>query len=204
MIKMMMFQRPGFMLCLFLLMTFHFSIDELTFAKSQQDTLPPEYQPVRMNVLAWPRMGASEMGCLFEKQLKAKNPLFNGQKLPRKTQGDPCHDPTAYYAGPEFPAKKGYWLHPLITQVGIFYEGDRVQSVTLHFKHPMPISTLKRIVQIPQNPEQLPENVMTVDYQQGGQHTRSGYANTVALFGFEHQGAGDVDCPAEALPKDLK
>lgn len=182
------------------------AIGILTFAPlqcnaSKPEALPPQFQPLKMNVMAWPRMGASDMGCLFEKQFKSKDKMFNCQKWPRKYHGDPCHDPKEYYAGPEFPAKKEYMLHPLITQVGIFYEGDRVQSVTLTFKNPMPVENLKRIVGIS---DRLPENVMAVDYQQGGQHTRSGYANTVALFGFDHQGAADVDCPSEAPPTGVK
>jgi hypothetical protein len=194
-----MLKRTGTLFPLFVISILIFA--PLQGKASKPDALPPQYQSIKMNVMAWPRMGASDMGCLFEKQFKSKDRMFNCQKWPRKYHGDPCHDPKEYYAGPEFPAKKEYMLHPLITQVGIFYEGDRVQSVTLTFKNPMPVESLKRIVQIP---EKLPENVMTVDYQQGGLHTRSGYANTVALFGFDHQGAADVDCPSEAPPTGLK
>lgn len=150
----------------------------------------PENQQKAMNVLGWPRMKSNEFGCLLEKELGHRDPEFNCQSGEVKDVGDPCKNTDAYYAGPGFPAGKASRVHKLVNEVALEWEHGELREVTLSFTGKIPETDIRRIFSLPAEGAEQPENILSVSIQD----CHKDY-NCLVVEGFEHMGAGEVDCP---------
>jgi len=173
------------------------------------DLAPPD-----INVLAWPRMSSSEFGCYMEKTLGHRDKRFNCALKGYENQGDPCNNPDAYEEGPDFPASLAARIHPLATQVQLNWEHGELQQVTIMLKGILNEVEVRKAFKLPATEgcklseterRSLPANIMdtnvqfeTINSSLGKNPADSSQGLTsVVLTGFDHMGAGDVDCSAD-------
>jgi hypothetical protein len=148
--------------------------------------------PAGTNILGWPRMTSPAFGCLLEKSFGYRNPRFNCS-LRGVNPGDACTD--TYYAGPEFPAALVTRVHPLAREVLLAFEGGRLQAVTITLAGTFGESDVRRAFGLSGDGDQ-PENIISVSVQDC-----SPTSTCLLLTGFDHMGAGDVECPTEPSTK---
>ncbi len=165
----------------------------LTLSATTQAAPPanPESQPTQYDVLSWPRMSAASFGCYLEKTFGARDKKFNCSLKDYKNQGDVCKDPEAYSEGPEFPKSKASAIHPLIETAMVSFEHGELQEVSFTLKKILPETEVRRIFKLPAANATTPENVINISIQNCGKDS-----TCLSIEGFEHTGAGDVDCGA--------
>lgn len=131
-------------------------------------------------------MRADAFGCLLEQSLGHRDAKFNCALKGYVNQGDPCRKPDAYAEGPAFPDALASKIDRDVTHVELSWEHGELQSATFQFGKRLSKAEARRRLHLP---AKLPENVQSVDVQDC-----SKAGPCVILTGFEHQGAGDVNC----------
>jgi len=157
-------------------------------------------QPKRLlaaGLINWPRKTVVEIGCILETELGFRDPVFNCSFKNYVNKGDPCKNTTAYYEGIVFPDALAARIHPSVKSMQFDFEGGRLREVRITFKDSVSKEDIKKWFGLPMG-NALPENIMTIDY---GDNVYSNekpadpaYTRWLTLTGFEHMGAGDVDC----------
>ena len=140
-----------------------------------------------MNILDWPRMASPAFGCLMEKTLGHRDPRFNCS-LKSVKAGDPCIDTENYYAGPTFPPGLASRIHLLASGVSVEFEHGDLRWVSVTLKRKFSESDVLKAFDLTDE-RKRPPNIMFVSVQDcslGG--------TCLLLTGFDHLGAGDVDC----------
>ncbi len=156
----------------------------------------PALEPT--NILTWPRAATEKFGCMLEKDFEARPPRFNCSLRNYVNRGNPCTATEAYYEGPTFPADKAQKVLPQLERIDVAHEGGRVQSVTLILKQRQTQTAIRAMLGLPLSPRMpLPANIMSVDIQGCRPDGASQICNVVLLQGFDHMGAGDVECGEE-------
>lgn len=145
--------------------------------------------PAGLDISGWPRMTSPAFGCLLEKTLGHRDAHFNCS-LTRAPAGDPCIDTDAYYAGPTVPPALATRVHPLARNVDVSFEHGAVQAVTVTLTGKFSESDVRRAFGLPAS-QGLPDNIIGVSVQACSQTS-----TCLLLTGFDHMGAGDVECPA--------
>ncbi|WP_158568879.1 MULTISPECIES: hypothetical protein [unclassified Duganella] len=145
-----------------------------------------EVARARLDVLQWPRMSVRDFGCMLEQSLGHREPKFNCSLKKFKPVDNPCV--SAYYDGFEFPPALVSKVHPLLSNIELAWEHGQLQSVSLDFKGKIDANALRKAFGLDKTPA-YPENIMSVDIQDCSR-------DSVCLLiqGFDHMGAGDVDC----------
>jgi hypothetical protein len=161
---------------------------------SSTDLAPPS-----VDVMTWPRMSVGDFGCYMEKTLGYRDKRFNCALKGYKNQGDACTNPRAYYEGPAFPKALVAKVHPLATDVELDWERGELQQVTITLKGAFSEQDARKAFKLPVGSAYdmeaahmhatLPENVEDTDVQFPGRELTA-----VIITGFDHMGAGDVDC----------
>jgi len=150
------------------------------------------------NVLSWPRAGVDRFGCMLEKDFETRDPRFNCALRNYVNRGNACTGAEAYYEGPAFPADKASKVMAQIERIEIANEAGQVQSVTLILKQRQTQTAIRALLGLPTSPRAaLPANISSVSIQGCRAEDASQVCNVVLLQGFEHQGAGDVECGEE-------
>ena len=151
-----------------------------------------------LNVLAWPRMAPDAFGCYLEKNLGLRDPRFNCALQGYQNQGDPCSNPEAYAEGPAFPAQLASRVHPLATAVDLSWEHGELQQVTLTLRGTLNQAQVRQAFDLPNagsaSTAKLPDNIMAADVESS---SPTEGLTSVTLLGFDHMGAGDVECSAQ-------
>jgi hypothetical protein len=147
----------------------------------------PDAAPVwrGMNLSGWPRMTAVDLGCLVERELAHRDAQFHCGAKPGPS-GDPCKNTKAYYAGPVLPAELAAKLHPLAEGVTLAFEHGQLQLITLTFSAPVSEATVRADLGLPAPGAALPDNMSRLWLTDDGK--------SLMIEGFDHMGAGDVDC----------
>jgi hypothetical protein len=148
-------------------------------------------EPAGIDVLSWPRMDAARFGCYLEKSLGVKDAKFNCGLKNYVNRGDPCKRTKAYYEGPALPKNLAQRIAPQATDVVLQWEHGQLQAVTLTFPLKLARADIARLLHLPATwsyPKQYP-NIVDIDMQECAANGRC-----VIIQGFEHMGAGDVDC----------
>jgi len=147
--------------------------------------------PAGMNILGWPGMTSPAFGCLLEETFGHRDPRFNcGLKSVKA--GDPCIDTDTYYAGPKFPPALAARIHPLASTVSLAFEHGKMQAVTITLSGKFSEADVRRAFGLSDD-RGPPGNIMSVSVQDC-----SLVSTCLLLTGFEHMGAGDVDCSKRA------
>jgi hypothetical protein len=147
-----------------------------------------EAQP---NILKWPRMQANDFGCYLEQTFGVKDKKFNCSLKRYVNRGDACKRVEAYHEGPVFPRAVAGRIHPAVKDVELSWEHGQLQSLSLTFDRTLSRGEIVKLFALPKSfsyPKEYP-NVMSIDIQEC-----SLKANCLVIDGFEHMGAGDVDC----------
>ncbi len=134
-------------------------------------------------------MNAYDFGCLLETKFGLKDPVFNcSQDSRSRDWGDPCRNTEAYYSGPEIPDTVGPSIHPKIKSLRLSWEHGELQDLGIVFNGVVTASEIEKVFGLRLG-EKLPANIMHADLQECGKGT-----SCLSLTGFDHAGAGDVDC----------
>lgn len=157
----------------------------VTAASSQE-----QKEPLKSSeLLAWPRMNAADFGCLLETKFGLKDPVFNcSHDFDSRDWGDPCRNTETYYSGPEIPDIVGPSIHPKIKALRLSWEHGKLQDLGIVFNGVVTSTEIEEVFGLKLG-EQLPANIMYADLQECGKGT-----SCLSLTGFDHVGAGDVDC----------
>jgi hypothetical protein len=141
------------------------------------------------DLLAWPRMRADRFGCYLEKAFGHRDPRFNCALKRYVNKGDPCKNTKAYYDGPKFPDALKAKLHPSVRAVELSWEHGDLREVSITLGGELPEPAARALLKLPPKGAPLPEHVQDVRVEACGKGV-----TCVSLTGFDHQGAGDVDC----------
>jgi len=159
---------------------------------------------VAVDILSWPRMAANEFGCMMEQTFGHRDERFNCSLTDYVNKGNACYATEEYYEGPEFPKHLVRKVHPKLESISLSWEGGMLQCALLIFDKDFTEAEILSAIHI--NPDELPDNVWSMDFDE----------NRISLVGFEHSGAGDMDCgeemiseifiglPESVMPKYLK
>jgi hypothetical protein len=114
-----------------------------------------------------------------------RDPAFNCTS-PKAPTGDPCRDTDSYDRGPKFPEALVAKVSPTIAAIQVEWEHGDLQSLALHFKPEVTREAIERAFAVAAGPERH-SNVMSADIQGGS-------SLLLQMQGFDHMGAGDVEC----------
>lgn len=132
----------------------------------------------------WPRADVKEFGCFVEKEFGYKDKKFNCNLGQYVNKGDPCNNTIEYYEGPKFPKELAEKVNAKIDSIDLSWEHGLLQSVSIMFKQKYSEKDLSASFHLPV----------------GASIQDCSKTNTcVILTGFEHVGAGDMDCGAPSL-----
>lgn len=155
--------------------------------------------PEPHNVLSWPRAPVDRFGCMLEREFETRHPRFNCGLRGYVNRSDACAITDAYYEGPQFPADKAGKVLPQIDRIEIASERGQVQAVTLILKQRQTQTAIRALLGLPSPRAMLPVNISSVDIQGCRPEGASQVCNVVLIEGFDHRGAGDVDCGEEGV-----
>jgi hypothetical protein len=153
--------------------------------------------PAEIKILGWPRMSVADFGCVMERTFGHRDARFNCDLKNYTNQGDPCVKTAMYYEGPQFPEKLASAVHPLATAVRLDFEGGKVRGVDVHLRGKFAEKDILKAFSVPSDRLQLPPNVQSASA--GPDCSLVG--SCIGLTGFDHQGAGDVDCSEKPTRK---
>jgi hypothetical protein len=143
-----------------------------------------------LDVLKWPRMSVSDFGCMLEKLLGHKEEKFNCSLNNYKPTVNPCV--AKYYEGFDFPKTLVRKIHPLLNSIELTWEHGELQSVSFEFTKKVDAKLLQRAFGLDKM-RTYPKNIMSVDVQDCSHEDAC-----LVIEGFDHLGAGDVDCQSQS------
>lgn len=148
-------------------------------------------QPASVNLMQWPRMDSPAFGCYMEKTFGHRDPRFHCGMKDYENKGDPCKNTDAYYEGPAFLSALASKVQAQIKDIDLSWEHGELQMVAVTLAGEYSDQDVRRAFKLPSPAvDKAPaDNVMSVDIDHGNRGV-----TVVSLTGFDHQGAGDVDC----------
>lgn len=150
------------------------------------------------NVLSWPRASVDKFGCMLERDFQTRDAKFNCALRNYVHVSNVCDPASPYYEGPMFPADKAAKVAEQFEEISVAHEYGGVQSVTIRLKQRQTQTAIRALLGLPASPRApLPSNIASLDIQGCKTEGASQVCNVVLLQGFEHMGAGDVECGEE-------
>lgn len=148
-------------------------------------------QPATVNLMQWPRMDSPSFGCYMEKTFGYRDPRFHCGLKGYENKGDPCKNADAYYEGPAFPNALASKVQSQVKDIDLSWEHGELQMVAITVTGEYSDQDVRRAFKLPSPvADKTPaDNVMSVDIDHGNRGV-----TVISLTGFDHQGAGDVDC----------
>ncbi|MCU9955672.1 hypothetical protein OEJ37_20135 [Burkholderia sp. BKH01] len=166
-----------------------------------------------VDVRAWPRMTSPKFGCYVETTFDYRDKRFNCALKKYRNTGDACKNTTAYYEGPAFPDRLAARVHPLAMKVELDWEHGDLQMVTVTLKGTWNEADVRKAFGLPRAEgrklteaelRKQPDNLMGTSIQYPSSPTDDSIGRrpsdpahgttAVMLYGFDHMGAGDVEC----------
>jgi hypothetical protein len=130
----------------------------------------------------------TEFGCFLEKVFGTRDPCFNCSLKGYVNRGDPCRNTRAYHEGPAFPRAQASKVHPLVSEIHLAWEHGDLQEVQVTLTRRLSEPEARKAFALPQGGK-LPAYVTLISIQQC-----SNRATCILVQGFDHIGAGEVDC----------
>jgi len=149
----------------------------------------------RSDITSWPRASAPEFGCFLEKVFGAKDRRFNCSLKGYVNRGDPCSNTKAYYEGPAFPRRKAGEVHPLADDIRLAWEHGELQEIQVTLARRLTDEEARKAFRLPA-PGKLPAHLTRISVQQCSKK-----ATCILVEGFDHMGAGEVDCGTHSKRK---
>ncbi|KFL54427.1 hypothetical protein JM78_04840 [Burkholderia pyrrocinia] len=166
-----------------------------------------------VDVRAWPRMTSPKFGCYVETTFAYRDKRFNCALKKYRNTGDACKNTTAYYEGPVFPDRLAARVHPLATKIELDWEHGDLQMVTVTLKGTWNEADVRKAFGLPRAEgrklteaelRKQPDNLTGTSIQYPSSPTDDSIGRrpsdpahgttAVMLYGFDHMGAGDVEC----------
>jgi hypothetical protein len=149
--------------------------------------------PAKVKIADWPRTSVADFGCMLERTFGRRDARLNCSLTHYANSGDPCINTKGYYEGPDFPKEQlAKAIHPLARLVSVDYEHGQVRSVFISLDGKFDEDDVLKAFSIPPPGPLRPLNIIQVNL---GDHCGPA-ATCVLVTGFDHMGAGDVDCSA--------
>lgn len=148
---------------------------------------PPRPPLSKRNILTWPRATAPELGCLLEKAFATKDRRFNCSLKGYVNRGDPCKRVKIYHEGPAFPQAKAREVNALAREIHLAWEHGDLQEVQVTLVKRLTEEEVRKAFALP---KKLPPHITRISIQQC-----SKVATCLLVQGFDHMGAGEVECP---------
>lgn len=158
-------------------------------------------------------MTSPKFGCYVETTFDYRDKRFNCALKKYRNTGDACKNTKAYYEGPAFPDRLAARIHPLATKVDLDWEHGDLQMVTVTLKGTWNEADVRRTFGLPRaegrklteaERRKQPDNLMDTSIQYPSNPTDDSLGRrpsdpahgttAVMLYGFDHMGAGDVEC----------
>lgn len=127
----------------------------------------------------WPQAQVKEFGCFLEKEFGHKDKKFNCSLRRYTNKGDPCKNSAEYYEGPEFPNALAGKVNARIESIGLAWEHGELQNISVRLKEKYTEKELRDSFKLP-----LGASIQECSKTQ----------TCIVLIGFDHMGAGDMDC----------
>lgn len=148
-------------------------------------------------LVSWARKSPVEIGCMLESEFSYRNSVFNCDYKKYSNDGDPCVNTKEYYEGLEFPAHLVSKVHPLIKDITLDFEHGDLREIAITFSDSIRKDRVRKLFNLPEESE-YPENIMQILYGENvyskDKPVNPEYTRWLTITGFEHMGAGDVDC----------
>lgn len=145
--------------------------------------VPPE-------LATWPRMKATDFGCMLEKRFGIRDPQFGcAADFDRMDWGDACLGAAGnYHVGPELPPSVAKSLPSPISAVQLEWEHGELQHLSVEFDRKVSEREVEALFGLRIDGPK-PENLMSADLRDCAPGK-----SCLMLQGFEHMGAADLDC----------
>lgn len=145
--------------------------------------VPPE-------LATWPRMKATDFGCMLEKRFGIQDKTYGcAADFDRMDWGDACLGATTNYnVGPALPLSVAKSLPSPISEVDLEWEHGELQDLSVTFDRKVSAREVEAMFGLRIDGPK-PENVMSVDLQDCAQGK-----SCLTLQGFDHMGAADFEC----------
>ena len=154
-------------------------------------TGPPRPAPTPVaGLLTWPRMRAVDFGRLLQTRFGVRDPRWSCARPDPGPEGDPCGNTRAYYDGPAFPRAAAGAVAPGVLEITLSWEHRNLLAAALVLDGDLPEAEARRRLGLPAPGVPLPPNVQAITVQRCGANR-----TCVDLVGFDHMGAGEVECP---------
>ena len=145
--------------------------------------------PFKVDLKDWPRRSVGDIGCALEK-LGHRDPVFNCSLRNYRSYDNPCGDGKRYYEGPVVPAALLPRVHPRATGLALSFEHGDLQGLLLTLEGEYSPAQVWTALGLPGRTEAA----FTTQYGVAWSVDSGGGRTSVSLQGFDHMGAGDVDC----------
>ena len=144
------------------------------------------------------RKSTVEVGCIFEQELNYRDSVFNCSNKNYVNNGGPCENTEEYYKGFQIADSIAHKIHPLIKGIDMQFEGGNLREITFNLSDSITKSKAKEVFNLPSDTTHL-ENITTIMYGENisacDKPVNPEYTKWISIVGFDHQGAGDVECP---------
>jgi hypothetical protein len=134
------------------------------------------------DVTTWPRADVQRFGCFLETAFNHKDKKFNCALKHYRNHGDPCKNTKAYYEGPQFPPDKVALVDGRFKSLELSWEHGKLQAVVVTLTGKFSETDLRAAFPLPEE-----ASIQDCSLTQ----------TCIVLIGFDHMGAGDVDCGEE-------
>ncbi len=149
-------------------------------------------------LITWLRKSPVEISCMLESELGYKDKAFNCGHKNYVNKGDPCKKTKEYYEGLQIPGYLAPHIYPLIKTISLAFEHGDLQDLSIEFKDSISIDLIKQIFRLPSDRGHFPDNITYIYYGENvtalNKPVDPQYTRWLDIVGFDHMGAGDVDC----------
>jgi hypothetical protein len=152
-----------------------------------------ELPPFSSDLSSGGRASFADIGCRMEKLFGRRDASFDCDMKNDVSTGDPCENATAYDEGPTFPKELAVRVHPLATEVHLSFEHGALQGIFVRLGGDFSAHQVRQALGRPAFADRG-GNIMSIHIQPaaaGKPDPKTG----LPILGFDHMGAGDVDCP---------
>jgi hypothetical protein len=153
---------------------------------------------IKYPLISWARESPIEISCMLESQFGYVDSVFKCDNKFYVNKGDPCKNTREYYEGLQIPSNLVAKIHPLFKAITLSFEHGDLQDISIEFNDSISIDQVKQLFNLPTDKELYPENVMYIEYGENvtapNKPKDPAYTRWLNIIGFDHIGAGDVDC----------
>jgi len=152
----------------------------------------------RYPLLTWARKTPVEIGCMLEKEFSYRDSVFNCDYKNYVNKGDPCKKTDEYYEGLKFPIEWASKIDRSIKDITFDFEHGNLREITIMFQDSLLKNQIIQKFNLPLARTNFPDNIMDIGYGENifskEKPINQNYTKWLTITGFEHMGAGDVDC----------